>query len=359
MPRPPPAAVLLAALGGAAVGFLLGRLSEAEPRAADAPPAHAPAAPSTGPTLLGAPPPPARPAAPVDPATGDAPAPDAPTADAPTADAQGAASPGAGTRESGDARAPEPLVLPRGFAPRIEGALPAGPVEPEPAVPPRVAEAERLLASQPEEAVRAVDALLASSDAAERAGAYRVLGAARHPAQRAQVKRALDEARPGDDVRGLLRALARYKGRPWGAEQLTGPPDTPLAGDLETAWASKQPEMGEVWIDLTYAEAVTPELLRVHETYNPGAVARVLVSEDGPEAPDRSWRVAWEGEDGVRAAPGWLEVPLAGAGRVRWVRLIVDTDRVPGWNEIDAVELLGDGRRQWAVSALAGSSYAD
>jgi hypothetical protein len=32
---------------------------------------------------------------------------------------------------------------------------------------------------------------------------------------------------------------------------------------------------------------------------------------------------------------------------------------VPGWNEIDAVELIGDGIRQWAKSAAASSSFSD
>ena len=39
--------------------------------------------------------------------------------------------------------------------------------------------------------------------------------------------------------------------------------------------------------------------------------------------------------------------------------LHLDTTRVSGWNEIDAVELIGrDGSRQWATSAKASSSYA-
>jgi hypothetical protein len=41
------------------------------------------------------------------------------------------------------------------------------------------------------------------------------------------------------------------------------------------------------------------------------------------------------------------------------VRVYLDTAKVPGWNEIDAVELIGrDGTRQWAVSATASSTYA-
>jgi len=42
------------------------------------------------------------------------------------------------------------------------------------------------------------------------------------------------------------------------------------------------------------------------------------------------------------------------------IKVYLDRRRVPGWNEIDAVELIGrDGSRQWATSAMASSSYAE
>jgi hypothetical protein len=42
------------------------------------------------------------------------------------------------------------------------------------------------------------------------------------------------------------------------------------------------------------------------------------------------------------------------------IKVYLDTARVPGWNEVDAVELIGkDGSRQWAKRASASSTYAD
>jgi len=42
------------------------------------------------------------------------------------------------------------------------------------------------------------------------------------------------------------------------------------------------------------------------------------------------------------------------------IKVYLDTKRRHGWNEIDAVELVGrDETRQWASSAKASSSYAD
>jgi hypothetical protein len=60
-------------------------------------------------------------------------------------------------------------------------------------------------------------------------------------------------------------------------------------------------------------------------------------------------------------APRWFEPLLDRVDfETREIRLIVDTDRVPGWNEIDAVELIGaSGVRQWVQSARASSSYSD
>ena len=41
----------------------------------------------------------------------------------------------------------------------------------------------------------------------------------------------------------------------------------------------------------------------------------------------------------------------------RRIRLVLDTNRRPGWNEIDAVEIVGPDGRAWAVDAVASSTY--
>ena len=65
---------------------------------------------------------------------------------------------------------------------------------------------------------------------------------------------------------------------PWGPEQMIGPPDTwPQAGDVVTSWASLTEDGQDEWVLLEYAEPVRPSAVLVFETYNPGAVSRVLV----------------------------------------------------------------------------------
>jgi hypothetical protein len=208
-----------------------------------------------------------------------------------------------------------------------------------------------------DDAIDLLRRMLASRDESDRRVARRALFSARHPALapllREEIKRS-----PPDGTEGTpdaVSALARLKGKPWSPLQATGEPDTPRAGDLQTAWASKQPEMGLVWLELDFEEAVLPDAVRVHETLGPGTVAQVLA-----KAPNGTWVTLWEGEAPRAAAPSWFEPDLGRAhSRTRTIRIVLDTDRVPGWNEIDAVELIGDGRRQWARDARASSSYSD
>jgi hypothetical protein len=348
---------LLLGVALCAAGFALGRATAPAPEAGEATSARAAATDGEGPLLQGLPSsrspgrsggPAALPRAP-----SDAPAAPASPPDALTPEAEAALV----ERLLARTGAPGTVVPLLDGQPFVFGDD-AGATPPE--EPERVRAARQALASDPEAATRLIEDLLASADPSERAAAYGILGTARHPSHRALVQRTMDEARPDDDVRALIEALAAYKGPGWGAVQMTGPPDTPMDGDLKTAWASKSPEMGAVWIELDYPTAVTVDVVRVHETLGPGCVARILLAQrvDRDGVPG-DWVEAWAGTAVPGTSPCWFEPRLEGSVHTRHVRLIVDTDRVPGWNEIDAVELVGGGLRQWAMAARAGSSYAD
>jgi hypothetical protein len=143
--------------------------------------------------------------------------------------------------------------------------------------------------------------------------------------------------------------------RGFSPEQATGPPDTHREGDIQTAWATREPDGGQEWLLLTYDTAVDIAEVRIWETYNPGAVTKVTaIPEDGEEV------VLWEGQDPTTKAPGEFVVPAAEEIHAKKVKVYLDTTLKNGWNEIDAVELVAkDGTRQWASSASASSSYAD
>jgi hypothetical protein len=143
--------------------------------------------------------------------------------------------------------------------------------------------------------------------------------------------------------------------RSWGPEQAAGAPDTHIAGDVATAWASREPDAGPEWLKLDYERLVEIAQIRVRETYNPGAIAKVVaILENGVEM------VLWEGVEPAVEAPIEMEFNTAGGVYARFIKLYLETGRVAGWNEIDAVELIGrDGTRQWAKSATASSTYAE
>ena len=142
--------------------------------------------------------------------------------------------------------------------------------------------------------------------------------------------------------------------RAWGEEQIVGPPDTATASDARTAWAPREPDAGPEWLQVEFENAVDVAEVRIRETYNPGAISKVTGIVNGQEV------ALWEGTATGGTAPRDFVVPVQGHLQATSVVVHLDTARVPGWNEIDAVELVGkDGSRQWARSASASTSYAD
>jgi hypothetical protein len=144
--------------------------------------------------------------------------------------------------------------------------------------------------------------------------------------------------------------------RNWGPEQATGAPDTPEAGDKVTAWASRTPDGHREWLRLTYASRITPVAVQIHETYNPGAVNRITANTGDDE------HVLWTGTDPTseNSTLGISEIPLNSGSDVETITLYLDSPRVQGWNEIDAVGLLdGAGNVHWAQAAVASSTYAE
>src|SRR6185503_11724761 len=64
--------------------------------------------------------------------------------------------------------------------------------------------------------------------------------------------------------------------RGWGPEQVLGAPDTFDGGDRPTAWAPYSSQGGkDEWLQVNYDRAVEVAEVRVHETYNPGTVAKL------------------------------------------------------------------------------------
>ena len=153
-----------------------------------------------------------------------------------------------------------------------------------------------------------------------------------------------------------IRAPIRAGTRSWGPEQATGMPDTRGYGDLQTAWATQNPDGGAEWLELLYEEAKPIQKIRVYCTFNPGALVKITTFQaDGQEV------VFWEGEQPPKDEVEVFEVVAKGeAPRTQKIKLYFDTKRKSGWNEIDAVEMVAaDGAAQWAKEAKASSFYGE
>lgn len=138
----------------------------------------------------------------------------------------------------------------------------------------------------------------------------------------------------------------------WHAMQALGPPDANPGDDDARAWAAKSPEMGVQWLELAYAPARRISGVRIHEVCTAGGVTKVIGFDSGG-AP----RELWSGVDPT-ATPGPFRLDFPATDfAVQRLRLVIDTDRRRGWEEIDAVEIVGPDGAAWAVRASASSSY--
>lgn len=158
------------------------------------------------------------------------------------------------------------------------------------------------------------------------------------------------------DVRKRLESAKEEQARipAFDAMQAAGPPDADPNIDDPKAWATERGDMGVQWIELTYHPPLRANRARIFEVNSAGAVVEIQVTDTRGRK-----RTAWRGEDPT-AKPGVFDIRIDTAGvTVAKVRVILDTSRRPGWNEIDAVELSGPDGRAWAVSAVASSTYGD
>ncbi|HTI70275.1 MAG TPA: hypothetical protein VMF06_09925 [Candidatus Limnocylindria bacterium] len=143
--------------------------------------------------------------------------------------------------------------------------------------------------------------------------------------------------------------------RMWGPEQAEGKPDTMRAGDLPTAWASREPDAGVEWLKVEFENWVEPVEVRVRETFNPGAISAITAVQTGGQEV-----VVWQGVEPIEPAPTESVFQTSLRAVTRQIVIYLDTSLVPGWNEIDAVQLVGkDGSHQWASKATASSTYAE
>ncbi len=134
-------------------------------------------------------------------------------------------------------------------------------------------------------------------------------------------------------------ASSEYTVPEWGAEQAIGPPDAPGCGDYQYAWASAAND-SVATLTLDYRIPVYPVEIAVIESFNPDQVVKIEVRTLKGE-----FLTVYESEPKQmdRPCPYNLTVPVPKLDeRVNGVRITVDQSVLGlGWNEIDAVRLVG------------------
>ncbi|MBN1668445.1 MAG: hypothetical protein JW862_15225 [Anaerolineales bacterium] len=126
----------------------------------------------------------------------------------------------------------------------------------------------------------------------------------------------------------------------WSAEQATGAPDTNRCGDFQTAWASAGSDAIE-WLELRFPTAVHVTGVNIVQSFNPNQVVEVVLVGDFGRTLE-VYRAAPQQID--RPCPYTLSISVPRTEAVyQAVRITVDQSVLGlGWNEVDAVELVGD-----------------
>lgn len=155
-----------------------------------------------------------------------------------------------------------------------------------------------------------------------------------------EIKDADVRADPAGQWAAAAQAKSSYSNPNYGPAKATGAPNIDIAGDSVEAWCPGQQSSGMDWLEVTFARPVKARGVRVRQNQSPGAITKVeAIAADGRT------QVWWEGQDPYIAPPireiAWFGVDVPPSGIVvEKIRLTLDLARVPGWKQIDAVQLL-------------------
>ncbi len=133
---------------------------------------------------------------------------------------------------------------------------------------------------------------------------------------------------------------SKDKNSPYTKYMMLGKPNCENYGDDGRAWAPKEADKGIEWVTLTYEKPVNATEVRIRQNVGPGAIIKVeLIDTDGKN------HTVWEGPDKTKYAENKIQYLIAKfdktAYKSKMVKITMATNAVPGWNEIDAVQLVG------------------
>jgi hypothetical protein len=122
----------------------------------------------------------------------------------------------------------------------------------------------------------------------------------------------------------------------YSANQATGEPNVQVYSTTPQAWSSKTPDSGIEWLELTFTKAVRASAVRVRESSGSGALIKIEVFDDKGAA-----HTVWSGTDSTKELNYLIAEFPKTAFTTNRVKLTLATNVVSGWNQIDAVQLVG------------------
>jgi hypothetical protein len=135
-------------------------------------------------------------------------------------------------------------------------------------------------------------------------------------------------------------ASSEFANPDWSASQAIGSPDAPGCGDYQFAWASAASDDIDT-LEVTFLRAVYPLEIFIHQSFNPDQVVKVEVLDSSSGA---YYTVLQKNPVPIdRPCPYILNITVEGIEfKTNQVRITVDQSQLGlGWNEIDAVRLVG------------------
>jgi hypothetical protein len=136
-------------------------------------------------------------------------------------------------------------------------------------------------------------------------------------------------------------ATSEFGSVSWTASQAAGAPDTPTCGDFGSAWASSSSNGLDSLTMYFYDQPVIPTQINIVQSYNPSQVIKVELLDANGQYNDAT--IYQAAPASVNQCPYTLSIPVTGITYlVMGVRITIDQSVLGlGWNEIDAVELVG------------------
>lgn len=122
----------------------------------------------------------------------------------------------------------------------------------------------------------------------------------------------------------------------YSAQQAAGEPNVQTYSTTPQAWSSKTADSGIEWLDLTFARPVFATAVRVRESSGSGALIKIEVFDEKGTS-----HTVWSGTDTTKDLNYLIaEFPRTSFKTSR-VKLTLATNVVQGFNQIDAVQLVG------------------